>query len=331
MTVEVIGSYPPITRLQTGFYSLDRAFINDLGEIGIPIGHCWEIVGTSGTGKSTFAKSLAGIIATIQQQDIILCDFEGFDPKFLTRILSGVGFSGKINTVRNGEDEEQIDEMVEKLRDDDYCVAILDSVSAISPIGEQQGDIGEANMGRRAFIMAQLTRRASHVFRFADKNNPKTLLLLNHWLPKIGSRGYISPGGEAKEFMITNKVVLKRIEEFPDGYEKTTGSYVLQGEVKKNRWGYEDRKFYAFMLAGRGMHKGLTALYDCVIMKNVEYKNGVVKMGGNSLGRMSTFVKEAKIGNNEIFSQFYQALAENTDSGNEQEQDFTGTTDIPDD
>lgn len=321
--IEIIGSYPPIPRLMTNLYSLDRAFVNDLGDLGVPVGHCWEIFGTNHVGKSTFSYALSGILATIQKSNIVLCDFEGYDRKFLPRVLEGVGFSGKVNAVTDEEDENQVDKMIELLNTKDYCIAILDSVSAISPIGEQQGDTGEANMGRRAFIMAQLSRKALHVFRFSKE--PKTLIMLNHWLPKMGSRGYQAPGGEVKSFLTTTRVLLKRVEEFPDG------SYVLQGEVKKNRWGFKDRKFYAFMLTARGIHKGLTALYDCVILGKAEYKNGIVRMNGESLGRMSKFVKEAKEGNNDIFSPFYAALAEGTDIGSEPEQDFVGTTDLPDD
>jgi RecA/RadA recombinase len=324
MTIEVIGSYPPITRLQTGFYSLDRAFINDLGELGVPVGHCWEIFGTSGIGKSTFAQSLSGIIAEIQKKNIVFNDFEGIDQKFVVRILSGVGFSGKVNFPREKEDEDQVDKMIEILSEKDYCVAILDSISAISPIGEQQGDTGESNMGRRAFIMAQLSRKALHVFRFADKE-PKTLLMVNHWVPKLGSRGYNAPGGEVKSFLASVRILLKRIEKFPDG------SYVLQGEVKKNRWGLPDKLFYIFMLSAKGAHEGLTALYDCTMLGKAEYKNGIVKMNNESLGRMSKFVKGAHEGNDELFGCFYKALAENTDSGSEQDEELVGSTDISDD
>lgn len=323
MTVEVISKYPHITRLQTNFYSLDRAFVNDLGEIGVPVGHCWEIFGTTHVGKSTFAYALSGIIASIQNSNIVLCDFEGLDDKFLVRVLEGVGFSGKVNSVMEEEDEKQVEKMTELLGSKDYCIAILDSVSAISPIAEQQDDIGAAIMGRRARIMATVSRRSLHVFRFAKE--PRTLFLLNHWLPKIGSRGYQAPGGEVKSFLAAIRVLLKRVEEFPDG------SYVLQGEVKKNKWGFHGRKFYVFMLAAKGMHKGLTALYDCVMVGKAEYKSGIVKMNGASLGRMSKFVKGAKEGNNDIFNCFYTALAENTDNGSNQDEELIGTTDISDD
>jgi len=74
--VKINSKYPPIPRIMTGLYSLDRACINDLGDLGVPVGHFWEIVGTTGIGKSTFAYSLAGILATIQEKNIVLCDFE---------------------------------------------------------------------------------------------------------------------------------------------------------------------------------------------------------------------------------------------------------------
>ena len=324
MTIEVIGSYPPITRLQTGFYSLDRAFINDLGEIGVPVGHCWEIFGTSHTGKSTFAYSLSGILATLQKKNIVLCDFEGLDQLFLTRILKGVNFSGKVNLAIDKEDEDQIEKMMTLLAQKEYSIAILDSISAISPLSEVKSELGEANMGRRAFLMAQLSRKALHMFRFSKE--PKTLLMINHWVPKIGSRGYQAPGGEIKSFLATTRILLKRDppQGFPDG------SYVLEGEVKKNRWGFRNRKFHVFMLAARGMHPGLSALWDCVALKKATCKNYTVTMNDES-EKLSVYVKGAHEGNDEIFGCFYKALAENTSDGSEQEQDFSGTTDISED
>jgi hypothetical protein len=85
------------------------------------------------------------------------------------------------------------------------------------------------------------------------------------------------------------------------------------------------------MLSARGIHKGLTALYDCTMLGKAEYKNGIVKMNNESLGRMSKFVKGAHDGNEELFECFYKALAENTDIGSEQDEELVGSTDIFDD
>jgi len=318
MTIEVIGSYPEISRIVTGLYSLDRAFTNDLEEIGVPVGHCWEIFGTSHTGKSSFTYALSGILAAKQNKNIVLCDFEGFDPRFTVRLLENVGFSNTLQIVREEEDEDQLNKMTSVLATKDYAIAILDSISAISPLAEMNSDLGEANMGRRAFLMAQLSRKALHIFRF-NEDNPKTLLMVNHWLPQIGSRGYQAPGGSVKSFLASVRIKLKRVEEYPDG------SYVLQGEVIKNRWGYKDKTFYIFMLAGKGIHFGLTAIYDCIMSGRMTYKNGVIRKDGESFGRLSKFVKEAKLNNHEIFNQFFVALEESSNTRDISDEEIVST------
>ena len=317
MTIEIVGGYPPIPRIVSGFYSLDRAFTNSDGDIGIPVGHGYEIFGLSGIGKSSFAYGFAGLIASHYSKDIVLCDFEGFDPNYVEKLLSVVGFSGKVNALRDEDDEKQLTKMVSLLKEDDYGVGIIDSVGAVSPIAERKAELGEAVMGRRAYLMNQLARRCMHLFRFRDNENPKTLLLINHWYPKVGGTKYeyITPGGEGKKFLASIRVLLRRKEKYPDG------SYLLEGEVRKNRWGYEKRKFYVFMLAGFGIHKGLTAVMDGVILGSVTKKN-VIKIGDESMGRFSVLVKEAKKGNQEIFEPFYEVLnGDNKNTGIEPDGD----------
>jgi len=185
----------------------------------------------------------------------------------------------------------------------DFHVAVLDSISAITPIAEQKGDIGERNMGQRAFAVAQFVRRALHIVRFSDV--PKTIIAINHWIPKMGGYGYTAPGGQVKNYLFTARILLKRKLEFPDG------SYILEGEVVKNRWGFSNRKFYVFMLAGRGIHEGLTALWDCVIYKQIQYRDEKVKYtlddGTEVTVHISIFVKAAKRGE-DLFEPFRKKL-----------------------
>lgn len=295
--MKIHGNHPNIQRINTGYYSLDHAFINHKGDLGMPIGVGYEIFGATGIGKSTLAYSLAGLLA----DDIVLCDFEGFDADFLERVMLSVGYDGNILVLSDVEDEKQLMDTLDFLADakQKYNVAILDSISAISPISEMEGDIGEANMGKRAFTMAQFSRKALHIFRFAKE--PKTIIAINHWRPTMSGRGWESPGGIVKNYLLTVRILLKRIEEFPDG------SYILQGKVEKNRWGYCDRLFYVFMLAGYGLHAGLSAVWDCVINKIAKYENGVIKIDTQSYGRLSTLVKSAKAGE-DIFHPFREAL-----------------------
>src|SRR4030042_5012024 len=146
--VTILGASVPVQRINTGLYSFDHAFINREGDIGFPIGKGVEIYGNTFVGKSTIAYGLAGIVAKSTQKDIALADLEGFDPNFLRVVLANSGFNGNIFCIEEEEDEVVLDTLLKKLKDEQYGVGILDSIGAISPIAEEEGEIGEANMGR---------------------------------------------------------------------------------------------------------------------------------------------------------------------------------------
>ena len=309
MTIKIVGSRPKIKRLVTGLYTLDRACTNDLGEIGIPIGTGYEIFGLTGTGKSTLCYSLAGIIGRELKGNIVLSDFEGYDEVFFIRVLTTQGFDGVIHSTYDKIDEKQLDKLVELMNEKENVVSILDSIGAVAPLAETKGDIGDRNMGGRGFIMAQFSRQMIKLFR-SEEN--KVLFMTNHWYPKLGSYGYTTPGGEVKKYLATVRIKLERIivdktggkKHFPDG------SYVLLGTVAKNRWGYQDRTFNIFVLAGLGVHIGMTALWDCVALKLAKYYKTQVFIGKESIGKLGHFAKAAKQGETEVFAPFHKLLEE---------------------
>lgn len=291
--INIIGVPSTIPRIETGFYSLDHAFSDQ--KPGVPGKWGFEIFGQNHVGKSTFVYSLAAILAQKSGGSVALADFEGFDPEYLETIMGNTGFSGNVHIVQDDSDEQQLEKLLELL-DKDCSVGILDSIGAISPMQEQDNDIGEANMGRRALILAQFCRKAVHLMRMSSK--PKVILMTNHWIPQIGKPGYDTPGGEAKKYLAAVRILLKRDTEFPDA------SYVLSGEIKKNRWGILGRKFYIFVVSGYGIHPGLSAVWDCIMNKTATYVNGVIRIGDTSFGRLSSIVKAVKSGNEFDFSPF---------------------------
>jgi RecA/RadA recombinase len=331
MTINILGDAPKITRQVTGLYSFDRAFVNANGDIGFPIGIGAEIFGATHIGKSTLTYGLAGIIANAQEKNIALADFEGFDPDFLISVLNNVKFSGNVQYLQNKDDEVTLDSLIVYLYKDDYSVGILDSVGSISPIAEATGDLGDANMGRRAFLMAQFSRKGVHLLR---EKPGKTIFVINHYYPTIGGRGGDTPGGEVKKFLLSVRIHVKRkfvkgkYEEYPDG------SYIIEGIVKKNRWGLKDKTFNLFVLAGKGIHLGLTAMYDCVALKKAT-KDKVIKIGDKSFGHLKDIVEQAQQGNDAFFMPFFEALNtidnEETSSSNEENEDGNDTIDIEED
>jgi len=308
--MKIIGNVSPVTRVITGLYSFDHAFINQNGDIGFPIGKGVETFGATHLGKSTITYGIAGIIANSLQKGIILADFEGFDPAFLTTVLQSSGFDGNVLCIQEDDDETSLDTLLSSLRKPEYCVGIVDSVGAISPVSESEGELGEANMGRRAFLMAQFTRKGLKLLRSAES---KTIFMINHAYPKIGGRGMTTPGGEVKNYISTIRIQLKRkyikgkYEEFPDG------SYIIEGTVVKNRWGLKDRTFNLFVLAGHGIHTGLTAMYDAINLGLVT-RGRTMKIGDKSFGTMKEIVQKAHEGNVEFFEPFHSLLKDTNDT-----------------
>lgn len=306
--VTILGASVPVQRIMTGLYSFDHAFINREGEIGFPIGKGVEIYGQTFCGKSTITYGLAGIVAKSIGKDIALADFEGFDPKFLSTVLASSGFDGNIYCIQEEEDEEALDTLLVSLKDKKFGVGILDSIGAISPVSESEGDLGEANMGRRAFLMAQFTRKALKLMR---SDESKTIFMINHAYPKIGGRGLDTPGGEVKKYLASIRIAVKRkylkgsYEEYPDG------SYIIEGTVVKNRWGLKDKVFNLFVLSGKGIHVGLTAMYDCINL-GLAKKERTIKIGDTSFGTMKEIVSQAHAGNNDFFIPFIDMIRINT-------------------
>jgi len=298
--MKIEGYTPPnVPRIITGLQSFDRAFENKRGDIGFPAGQATEIAGPTGCGKSTTVYGLAGIIAKWREQGIVLADLEGFDPEFLTDIMGYTGFDGSVYVVQDETDEALLDKMVKKLKEDKFGVAILDSIAAISPVSEKEGDLGAANMGRRAMLVGQLSRKTTHYFlNHKDKN----LFVINHIHPNIMGFGYVTPGGESLKYLCAVRIRVKRKKDFPEL------SYVLEGKVVKNKFGYGDRQFYLVLLSGKGIHKGLTALWDCSELKLITSDRNIIKIDGKSHGHIKTLFKNAHEGKDEVFDPFIEIL-----------------------
>lgn len=297
MSIELIGETEKVTRVKTGWWSFDHAFVNRAGEIGFPVKALCELYGPTGSGKSTTVYSVSGKIASTLGGSIVLADLETFDPEYATTVWVNSGFSGKVKLAEGKTDGEVLDDLVDALRKEDYTIGMLDSVGAISPIGEADGKLGEANMGQRARLMAQFCRKVVHVGRKREK--PCVVFATNHVHAVIGGRGTTTSGGEVLHYMATVRIRISNKETFDDG------SYIVGGKVDKNRFGYKGRNFSLFVLAGMGVHTGLTALHDCILLGLASCER-TVKMDGKSYGYMNNILKGAE--DAEIFAPFLQAI-----------------------
>lgn len=210
------------------------------------------------------------MVAAYKNSNVSLLDLEGFDAIHVRDIMVAQGFDNELKLIRGDglTDENLGDDLIDAMRDpvkpkkDELLtnVGIFDSIGAISPIAEQEGELGEANMGRRAKLVAQFFRKYVKISREIEK----LLFVTNHLQPNMGVPGMHTPGGVTLGYLSAMRIkIIKRIENFKDG------SYAIECTVDKNRWGFENRKFYLVILAGQGIHNGLTAFYDsCLFAKD---------------------------------------------------------------
>lgn len=297
-------------RLITGLWTLDHAFYDqEKREYGFPLGVGVEVYGAEGIGKSTFVYSLAGIIAAALKGNIVLADLETFSPTFLKAVLTSVGMTdGKVHLINEktqADHESVLEELLSLMKEKDNVVGILDSVGAVIPLSEMEGEFGEANMGKRAKLMAQYSRRATQFIKFYQ---PMTLFMTNHMHSAFSGYGVTTPGGIVKNYLNTIRIHVRRKETFDDG------SYVLEGKVKKNRWGVEDRHFFVTILSGHGIHFGLSAMVDGMMIGKVK-RGRTVKIGGESYGYLKDTFKKAREGDEEFFQPFFDALRNSGKNG----------------
>lgn len=327
------GSYPPVQRVRTWYWSLDRAMSGGK-ELGVPLTFI-EVFGFQGIGKTSLVTYLAGLMAEAINKNVIYAPIEHIDVSYMGRILDSAKFNGLATVLGNwdmvkkfmpeykpkkGEyvtDELLIDCLLAATRDPDYGVAVLDSLSTLMPISEMESSVADANMGRKGKLVSNLSRGLIHANRFRN-NEPFGVFLLSHKYPPMGggtpsNTGTSTTGGEMKKNISKVRVGLRRIKDVGQFYEDSKGTpydehaYVLEGKVEKNNFGREGKIFYVVGLGGKGFHRGLTAMYECKATKLATFGQNVT-LGGTKFGSIRSLVERAHAGEEEVFQPFIDAL-----------------------
>lgn len=188
----------------TGALSLDIA----LGIGGVPRGRIVEIFGPESSGKTTVALH---IIAEAQKKggDVAFIDAEhALDPKYAEAL--GVDVDSLI--VSQPDTGEQALEIAEALvRSGALDVIVVDSVAALVPKAEIEGEMGDAHVGLQARLMSQALRKLAGV---VNKSNT-TAIFINQLREKVGvtfGNPEVTPGGRALKFYASVRLDVRRIE-----------------------------------------------------------------------------------------------------------------------
>jgi len=279
--------------ISTASLALDIA----LGGKGVPRGRVIEVFGPESSGKTTLvshiiaeAQKLEGIAAFIDVE-------HAFDPSYARRL--GVDLENLlISQPDTGEQALEICEML--IRSNAVDVVTVDSVAALVPKAELDGEMGAAHVGLQARLMSQALRKLTG----AVSRSRTCLVFTNQIREKIGvmfGSPETQPGGRALKFYSSVRIDLRRIGSIKDG-DQMTGARI-RATVVKNKIAPPFRKAEFDIMFGEGISRTGDVL-DLGVEQGIVQKSGSwYSFGDTRLGQGRERTREFLKENADIFDQ----------------------------
>jgi recombination protein RecA len=276
----------PTEAISTGSISIDFA----LGIGGLPRGRVTEIFGPESSGKTTLALQ---VIAEAQRNGgmAAFVDAEhALDAEYAKKL--GVDIDNLL--VSQPDNGEQALEIVEVLvRSGSVDVVVVDSVAALVPRAEIEGEMGEAQMGLQARLMSQALRKLT-----GSISKSKTVLIfINQLREKIGvmfGNPETTTGGRALKFYSSIRIDIRRIGAIKDGDAVTGGR--TRVKVVKNKMAPPFREAEFDIMYGEGVSREGDLIDLAVERKIIEKSGAWFAYGGERLGQgrenVKAFLKE---------------------------------------
>tara|TARA_B100000686_G_scaffold349420_1_gene442771 strand:+ start:378 stop:1493 length:1116 start_codon:yes stop_codon:yes gene_type:complete len=296
-----------VEAVPTGALALDLA----LGIGGIPRGRIAEIFGPEGSGKTTLATHL---VAEAQRNGGICAYIDAehaMDPTYARAI--GVDVDELlISQPDTGEQALEITDML--IRSGALDVVVIDSVAALTPRVEIEGEMGDSHVGLQARLMSQALRKLT-----SNLNKTKTIcIFINQLREKIGvmfGSPETTPGGRALKFYSSVRLDIRRIEAIKDGIDVVGNR--TRVKVVKNKCAPPFRQAEFDIMYGRGISREGSVIDLGVDLEIVKKSGAWYTYEGEQLGQGRENAKKFLTDNPEVMVEITDRIWKNVmpDSG----------------
>jgi len=308
-----------IESIQTGALSLDLA----LGVGGLPRGRVVEIFGPESSGKSTLAMH---VVAEAQRNGGICAYIDAehaMDPVY----ASAIGVDIDQLLISQPDTGEQALEIVDMLvRSGAVDVVVIDSVAALTPRAEIEGEMGDTHVGLQARLMSQALRKLT-----ANLSRTNTIaIFINQLREKIGvmfGSPETTPGGRALKFYSSVRLDIRRIESIKDGAEIVGNR--TRVKVVKNKVAPPFRQAEFDIMYGKGISREGTLLDIAVDMSIIKKSGAWFTYEGEQLGQGRENAKSFLADNPEIMVEVSEKVRVEAGLGQQDAPEFTPADEEP--
>ena len=308
-----------IQTIPTGAMALDIA----LGVGGLPCGRVVEIFGPESSGKSTLAMH---VVAEAQRNGGICAYIDAehaMDPIYAKAI--GVDIDQLlISQPDTGEQALEICDML--IRSGALDVVVIDSVAALTPRAEIEGEMGDTHVGLQARLMSQALRKLT-----ANLSRTNTIaIFINQLREKIGvmfGSPETTPGGRALKFYSSVRLDIRRIESIKDGAEIVGNR--TRVKVVKNKVAPPFKQAEFDIMYGKGISREGTLLDIAVDMGIIKKSGAWFTYDGEQLGQGRENAKNFLSENPEIMVEVSEKVRVEAGLGQQDAPEFTPADEEP--
>jgi recombination protein RecA len=281
-----------------------------LGVKGFPFGRIVEIYGPESSGKTTLTLHAIAEVQRLGRHAAFIDAEHALDPGYAQAI--GVDLDNLvISQPSSGEDALEIAEML--ARSGEVGLIVIDSVAALTPRAELEGEMGDSHMGLQARLMGQALRKLT-----AAANQTGTcIIFINQLRQKIGvtfGSGETTTGGNALKFYASVRIDIRKGQPLKDGDGNVYGTRT-KVKVAKNKMAPPMRSTEFDVLFGRGICQ-VGEVLDLGIAHGLVEKSGAwIGFEGERVGQGREKARQALIENHDLFARMRETVLAHAQPG----------------